>query len=382
MRKKLRCYLPYVLLLFCALLYLIYSVAPAAMERIYTQKIYFYLAQGVSSLTALIPFSLAEALLYTLAGCVLWWLVRLCCGRLRHGVPLRRWVVDSLRPAWHVALYALVWFILFCGLNYKRPPVAQTLGYPLQAQYSATDLRALADYMVGQTNAACLQVMRTPDGRLNPVYTFDRMKEEVFRAYEFLERHSGLHVGGNFKSIKPFTFSKIMSYTYIMGFYFPWMVESTLNKDVPQFWIPALMAHEQAHARGYMREGDANYLAFRVGMATDNEELHYSALMHSLNYVLNALYRTDPEFHQVMVDALDKNVLQDFQENTIYWQAFSGPVAQASNKVNDTYLKANGQSQGVQSYGEVVDLLLAYHKELLQQMQQKSGGSVYISESE
>jgi len=30
--------------------------------------------------------------------------------------------------------------------------------------------------------------------------------------------------------------------------------------------------------------------------------------------------------------------------------------------VNDTYLKANNQSDGVKSYGKVVDLLLAWYR--------------------
>ena len=33
-----------------------------------------------------------------------------------------------------------------------------------------------------------------------------------------------------------------------------------------------------------------------------------------------------------------------------------------SNKINDTYLKANAQSDGVKSYGRMVDLLLAKYR--------------------
>ena len=34
----------------------------------------------------------------------------------------------------------------------------------------------------------------------------------------------------------------------------------------------------------------------------------------------------------------------------------------AKETVNDTYLKANGQTDGVRSYGRMVDLLLAYYR--------------------
>ena len=45
------------------------------------------------------------------------------------------------------------------------------------------------------------------------------------------------------------------------------------------------------------------------------------------------------------------------------WIGFDGKVAEVSNKVNDTYLKVNKQEDGVKSYGRMVDLLLAQHRE-------------------
>jgi len=38
-------------------------------------------------------------------------------------------------------------------------------------------------------------------------------------------------------------------------------------------------------------------------------------------------------------------------------------MAETAEKVNDTYLKANNQTDGTQSYGRVVDLLLAEYRQ-------------------
>jgi len=40
-------------------------------------------------------------------------------------------------------------------------------------------------------------------------------------------------------------------------------------------------------------------------------------------------------------------------------------VADASTQMNDRYLKAHSQEDGVRSYGRMVDLMLAYYKEQL-----------------
>ena len=41
-----------------------------------------------------------------------------------------------------------------------------------------------------------------------------------------------------------------------------------------------------------------------------------------------------------------------------YWQQFESPVSEASQQVNNTFLQANMQQDGVKSYGRMVDLLI------------------------
>lgn len=62
------------------------------------------------------------------------------------------------------------------------------------------------------------------------------------------------------------------------------------------------------------------------------------------------------------MEELAEAVEADLRANTRFWNAYEGAVAEVSNQVNDTYLKANGQSDGVQSYSRMVDLLAAYYQ--------------------
>mgnify|MGYP002918472307 FL=1 len=54
-------------------------------------------------------------------------------------------------------------------------------------------------------------------------------------------------------------------------------------------------------------------------------------------------------------------MVADLRQNSAYWAAFEGPVNDAASKVYDSFLKSNGESRGVQSYGTVVDMLMAYY---------------------
>ena len=52
----------------------------------------------------------------------------------------------------------------------------------------------------------------------------------------------------------------------------------------------------------------------------------------------------------------------DFSAQNAYVAAHETVVSDVSEKVNDTYLKLNAVKDGVQSYGKMVDLLIAYRK--------------------
>ena len=56
---------------------------------------------------------------------------------------------------------------------------------------------------------------------------------------------------------------------------------------------------------------------------------------------------------------LDEKARNDLEENNVFWDRFEGKTAEVSTKVNDTYLKAHSQTDGVLSYGRMVDLMLA-----------------------
>ena len=57
---------------------------------------------------------------------------------------------------------------------------------------------------------------------------------------------------------------------------------------------------------------------------------------------------------------------RDIRSNNAYWKQYATPVSEVSDRVNDAYLKANGQENGLRSYGRMVDLLLAYYRDELQ----------------
>ncbi len=73
-------------------------------------------------------------------------------------------------------------------------------------------------------------------------------------------------------------------------------------------------------------------------------------------------YRVDKEAWQQVREKLGEKAEPDLKANNQFWDAYEGTISEIADKVNDTYLKVNGQADGVQSYDRMVDLPVVYHK--------------------
>ena len=154
-----------------------------------------------------------------------------------------------------------------------------------------------------------------------------------------------------------------MSMAQITGEFTLLTFEANINTLAPDYSVPATMCHELAHTRGFMREDEANFIGYLACRKSDSSEFRYSGVMLALVHAENRLYAADRELFFQVDALLSDGVRRDFAANNAYWARFEGPVAEVSTAVNNTYLRANNQSDGVKSYGRMVDLLLADYRQ-------------------
>lgn len=161
---------------------------------------------------------------------------------------------------------------------------------------------------------------------------------------------------------KKVLFSRLLSYFNNTGFYFPFTAEANINIDCPPALIPATIAHEFAHQRGVAAEQEANFAAVIACVTSGKAEYEYSGWLLGYIYVVNALYSRDYDRFVEVYGILPDEVLSDLRANNEYWAQFETPISEISDRIYDDFLKGYGQELGVQSYGAVVDLLLAYYR--------------------
>ena len=167
-------------------------------------------------------------------------------------------------------------------------------------------------------------------------------------------------LSGHYPFPKPILNTWILSVQQTTGVYSPFTVEANYNRDIAYYDIPFTICHELSHLRGYMQEEEANFIGVLATIGADDLYFNYSGYVSAWVYAGNALARIDSTAFATLYSRINARTRQDMLYNNAYWQQFEGKPAEAHEQLNDAYLKMQGQTSGVRSYGHVTDLMLEY----------------------
>lgn len=336
---------------------------PDTAERYYSGLVYKYLSQMISSITGIFPFSVAEvlvvvALVFITAG-VIRGIIKLIKGKRKR---LRLFIRQLSAAAVAISIvyfsFTVVW-----GLNYHRLSFASIADIEVQ-QASVEELETLCRYLVENANRLRQLVEEDENGvMVSAEGTGDILK----RAHKGYRAAADIYpeLGGYYGRPKGVILSKVMSYQGIGGIYFPFTAEANVNISQPPFMIPFTACHEMAHQRGFAREDEANYIGYFTSIMHPDHDFQYSGTMAALRYSMNALARQDMDIYSLLKGQYSEGVARDFAAWNEYCEKHEGFIRETTDRVNDRYLQVQGQADGVQSYGRMVDLLLAHYRDKL-----------------
>ena len=354
------CKILYLLTAVSAVLYFVFNQSPAFSDW-FNRYISSFGRQIFAYLFAWLPFSFAE-LLICLLPLILVILVVIGCKHY----------CASNRDAF-VYIGILLSGICVIGIifvwNFAPGYYGTTLDKKLDLERkksSADDLYQTAELLRQEIASLEEEIVFLPDGSSVMPYSYDEMNSKLLAAYkEFCEKHD--FVSTFYSRVKPIMLSEPMSYTHITGVYTFFTGEANINVNFPDYTIPYTAAHELAHQRGIAREDEANFVAFLICMESDDPYIRYSACLNTYEYVISALRSADRDLYKLTYQKLPSAVQAEEVAYSKFFDKYRENVAATvTEATNNSYLQSHGSAEGTRSYNMVVDLAVAYYREIME----------------
>ncbi|WP_432626479.1 DUF3810 domain-containing protein [Brotaphodocola sp.] len=319
----------------------------------YAHHVYPMIVGSVGRAFGCFPFSVSEFGIYLLIGGLFGWLVWQI--RVR-----KKWLVRLFGRV--VTLVAVLFFLytMNCGINYHARAFSEYAGIET-GKYTTGELAELCGFLTEKVN----ENAPVSEEDRERYFSYKNRKWEWQRAGVLAMQAVGEKypvLAGFYPKAKQVTVSDILSVQQLSGIYSPFTVEANYNGAMTDYNIPHTICHELSHLKGFMREDEANFIACLACSLSGDRAFRYSGYLLGWIHAANALADADLEAYRECAAKLGTEVRKDLARNNEFWDRYDTKTAKVANQINDTYLKANLQEDGVKSYGRVVDLMLAYRK--------------------
>lgn len=339
----------------------------------YFNQLFPYLSGGMRKLSNLFSFSIGE---WMLLMAVLFSILLVIFGLCSFFIKSVKKYAKVLTIVWlNMFFIAMLIMELNCFVLYQTTPLKANNHLNTKevqkSEYGFAELTILRNYLVDQVNEYSKKSKRDVQG---DIWHTGNIREQAIDSMQQLgSKYPQLQ--GTYGKAKPLFFSDFFSQQYILGYYFPFSMEANYNSNIYITNLPVTICHELAHTKGFLREDEANFLAYLACMESKEELFQYSGYLSVLNYVDSDFYK---ELGNNKKEYLKfPQILEQVRSDDIFIQADiweriekeailpTDLLQSASNTFTDTTLRLNGVQEGVQSYSYVVKLLLQYYDGIL-----------------
>lgn len=144
------------------------------------------------------------------------------------------------------------------------------------------------------------------------------------------------------------------------GIYIPYVFEGHYDGGLSHIQSAYVIAHEMAHGYGITSEADCNFVALLTCLESENDYLRYTGLLTYWRYLMSDLRDKAPYSFYYLAYHRPLGLRNDIKEIYRCLDRYPDVLPELRDLFYDSYLKANGVTEGLQSYNRVVDLYLSW----------------------
>lgn len=323
---------------------------PGFIERYYSNGIYPYISKIFRFTLGWIPFSFGD---FVYAFAIIYILRWLYINRKRLRKDTKNWLLDVFSALSIIYLA----FHLFWGLNYYRLPLYKDLG--LKSEYTTKQLVEVTKKLIVESNKIHSEIIKNDTLPIDIPYSKTEILKMVPLGYNQLQKEFP-HLKYHPRSIKTSLFSLPLTYMGFSGYLNPLTGESQVDGMIPTYIFPTTASHEIAHQLGYAAENEANFIGCLAAINHEDTYFQYSGYTFALRVCLNEIYRRDEALFDSILETVNKGILKNYEEMRVFWDDYENPLEPLFKMTYSSYLKANKQDKGMESYSYVVALLVNY----------------------
>ena len=338
-------------------------ISPAAAD-LYCRKIFPQVAFIPNSFNLYFLFSLTENIVIVGGAILLILVIRkivlLIKKLIKKGfVPFVNDIYKVIRNILIVAVCMMLVFQMMHGVNYRRPSIPQIMGLTREEHTYEEYALALKWAYEGMISAR-MELGEDYNGVAHMSTSLDQAAYDANALLNTVSKEYGYGMSPNYIRAKGVSLSHYWSYTGITGVYDMFLGEANVNTDyLDILYFPVTLCHEIIHAKGYARESDANTAAVLACIRSPRADFRYAGYYAIFTDLYNKTSSyADEEGKPMPVSLSDPAfdaVIRDINASRAYDASladnpFTRFVERFSESANNTFLEANGQEGGTQTY--------------------------------
>ncbi|AWG23720.1 amino acid permease [Flavobacterium faecale] len=323
---------------------------PAFVENYYSNGLYQTISKTARITFGFFSFSIGDLAYGILVALIIKWFWK------RRKTWKQQWKNNLLTVLSFLSVLYFVFHLLW-GINYYREPLFEKM--TISRDYTDADLLIFTKKLISKTNALQHQITKNDSLKVIFPYTQEAVFKMNLKGYENLSKQ---HIFFTYKNIstKKSLFSLPLTYMGFSGYLNPFTNEAQVNDLFPMTNFPLVTAHEMAHQLGYASESECNFVGFLASIKNEDIYIQYSGYSFALRYCLSNWNRRDEKTFKILLKSINPGIIKNYQETEAFWDSYQSPIDTAFHAFYDQYLKANQQSEGIDSYSKFLNLLINY----------------------
>lgn len=323
---------------------------PQFVEDYYSNGLYQWVSKLFRFTLGWLPFSFGDlfyafAIIYSIR-----WLIK---NRRLFIKNTKQWFIDVL------ATLSIIYFAFhfLWALNYYRQPLHKNLN--LNADYDTEELILVTKKLIAKSNYIQLELTKNDSIKVDMPYSKSELLDLTPKGFENLQKDFP-YLAYAVPSLKKSLYSLPLTYMGFRGYLNPLTNEAHIDDLIPAYKFPTTASHEIAHQLGYAAENEANFIGALAAMSHDDLYFKYSGYTFALRHCLSEVYKRDQDLYFELVDTMNKGIIKNYQEVQVFSDSYKNPIEPFFEKFWDSFLIANNQKGGIESYSYVVALLVNY----------------------